>query len=150
MGSKAVRVNKAFKWEDLILPEYSKNQIRTACDRVRNSHKVYDKWDFGKRLPYGRGVSMIFTGPPGTGKTMAAQVVAEELGLELYKVNLAAVVSKYVGETEKNLDDIFDRASKSRVILFLTKPTYFSGNAPRSRIQTINTAIWRRLFYSRK
>lgn len=127
MGGKAVRVNTAFKWDDLILPDHSKNQLRTACDRVRNAHRVYDTWGFGKRLPYGRGVSMIFTGPPGTGKTMAAQVVAEELGLELYKVNLAAVVSKYVGETEKNLNEIFDRAAKSRVILFFDEADVLFG-----------------------
>ena len=127
MGGKAVRVNTAFKWDDLILPDHSKSLLRTACDRVRNAHRVYDKWGFGKRLPYGRGISMIFTGPPGTGKTMAAQVVAEELGLELYKVNLAAVVSKYVGETEKNLNEIFDRAAKSRVILFFDEADVLFG-----------------------
>lgn len=127
MGGKAVRVDTVFTWDELILPEYSKRLLRSACDRIRNAHAVYDDWGFGRRLPYGRGVSMIFTGPPGTGKTMAAQIVAGELGLELYKVNLAAVVSKYIGETEKNLSDIFDRAKKSRVVLFFDEADVLFG-----------------------
>jgi len=127
MGGRAVRVKTAFTWDELVLPEYSKRLLRSACDRVRSAHAVYDDWGFGKHLPYGRGVSMIFIGPPGTGKTMAAQIVAGELGLELYKVNLAAVVSKYVGETEKNLNDIFDRARKSRVVLFFDEADVLFG-----------------------
>lgn len=118
MGSRAVKVNCGFTWDDLVLPSHSKKILRTACDYVRYGCTVYEKWNFGGKLPYGRGASMIFTGPPGTGKTMAAQVMANELELELYKVNLASVVSKYIGETEKNLNEIFERARRSRVVLF--------------------------------
>ncbi len=118
MGKKAVKINSVFKWEDLVLPDKTKARLKAVCDQVRYRYTVYDKWNFGGGLPYGRGVSVIFTGRPGTGKTMAAQVLAGELGLEIYKVNLAAVVSKYIGDTEKNLEEIFDRAKKSRVILF--------------------------------
>ncbi len=127
MGSKAVMVNCAFSWDDLVLPAHSKKLLRTACDYVRYGCTVYEKWNFGMSLPYGRGASMIFTGPPGTGKTMAAQVVSHELGLALYKVNLASVVSKYIGETEKNLNDIFDCARRSRVVLFFDEADVLFG-----------------------
>lgn len=127
MGGRAVKINTVFGWNDLVLPEYSKRLLRAACDRVKHGYFVYEKWGFGKRLPYGRGVSMIFTGPPGTGKTMAAQIIAGELGLALYKVNLAAVVSKYVGETEKNLNEIFDCARKSHIVLFFDEADVLFG-----------------------
>lgn len=127
MGNRAVRVNCAFGWDDLVLPPHSKKLLRTACDYVRFGCTVYEKWNFGAKLPYGRGASMIFTGPPGTGKTMAAQVMAHELGLELYKVNLASVVSKYIGETEKNLQEIFENAKKSRVVLFFDEADVLFG-----------------------
>jgi SpoVK/Ycf46/Vps4 family AAA+-type ATPase len=92
--------------------------LKTACDQVRYKHTVYNQWGFGAKLPYGRGLSLLFSGSPGTGKTMGAQVVAGELKLELYKVDLAGVVSKYIGETEKNLEDIFREAAKSQAVLF--------------------------------
>ena len=118
MGSRAVKIEPVFTWDDLVLPEHSKGLLRAACDQVRLRHKVFDNWGFGSKLPYGRSVSMIFTGPPGTGKTMAAQIIASELGMEIYRISLANVVSKYIGETEKNLNEIFDRARKTRAILF--------------------------------
>ncbi len=118
MGSKAVKINCVFGWDDIVLPEHSKRLMRTACDQVRYRHKVYDTWGFAGKIAYGRSVSMIFTGPPGTGKTMAAQIIAAELGLDIYRISLANVVSKYIGETEKNLDDIFEKAKKSKVVLF--------------------------------
>ena len=118
MGSKASRINCVYGWEDIVLPEYSRKLLKTACDQVRYRHKVYDQWGFSDKMPYGRSVSMIFTGPPGTGKTMAAQIIAAELGLDIFRVSLANVVSKYIGETEKNLDDIFEKAKKSKVVLF--------------------------------
>lgn len=115
---RAVRVPCVYHWEDLILPDSQKEKLRAAAEQVLKKHQVYEEWGFCKKMPYGQGVSMIFAGPPGTGKTMAAQVFAGELGLELYKVELSAVVSKYVGETEKNLNEIFRQAQKSRVVLF--------------------------------
>lgn len=117
-GSKARKVPAVFTWEDLILPPASKNLLRTACDQVRYQQVVYQEWGFGAKLPYGRGLSLLFSGPPGTGKTMGAQVVAGELQLELYKVDLAGVVSKYIGETEKNLREIFREGAKSQAVLF--------------------------------
>ena len=114
---KAVRIPCTYGWEDLVLPKAQKDKLRAAAGQVRFKHQVYENWGFQQKMPYGQGVSMIFAGPPGTGKTMAAQVFAGELGLELYKVELSAVVSKFVGETEKNLNEIFRQAEKSRVVL---------------------------------
>ncbi|HWQ72574.1 MAG TPA: ATP-binding protein [Desulfitobacteriaceae bacterium] len=118
MGSKAMKVEAVYKWDDLVLPQYQKSMLLTACNQVRYKYNVYQKWGFQDKMSYGKGVSMVFTGPSGTGKTMAAQVVSNELGLDIYKIELATVVSKYVGETEKNLNEIFGRATKSQVILF--------------------------------
>ena len=118
MGSKAVKINCVFGWDDIVLPEHSKKLMKTACNQVRYRHKVYDTWGFSDKIAYGKSVSMIFTGPPGTGKTMAAQIIAAELGLDIYRISLANVVSKYIGETEKNLDEIFEKAKKSKVVLF--------------------------------
>ena len=118
MGSKAVKINCVFGWDDIVLPEHSKRLMKTACDQVRYRHKVYDTWGFSGKIAYGKSVSMIFTGPPGTGKTMAAQIIAGDLGLDIYRISLANVVSKYIGETEKNLDEIFEKAKKSKVVLF--------------------------------
>lgn len=115
---RAVRVPCVYRWEDLILPKPQKEKLWAAAGQVRRKHQVYEEWGFCRKMPYGQGLSMIFAGPPGTGKTMAAQVFAGELGLELYKVELSAVVSKYVGETEKNLNEIFCQAQKSQVVLF--------------------------------
>lgn len=114
---RAVRVPCVYRWDDLILPKPQKDKLRAATVHVRRKRQIYEEWGFGRKMPYGQGLGMIFAGPPGTGKTMAAQVFAGELGLELYKVELSAVVSKYVGETEKNLNEIFGQAEKSRIVL---------------------------------
>lgn len=118
MGGKAVKLECRFSWKDIVLPEQSRRLLTDACSQVRMKHKVLDGWGFGEKLPYGKGVSMIFTGPPGTGKTMGAQVMAAELGMDIYKISLANVVSKYIGETEKNLNEIFDKAKLCQGILF--------------------------------
>lgn len=118
LGNKVSRVSVVFNWEDLILPPASKKILRLACDQVLNSHIVYEQWNFQAKLPYGRGLSLLFTGPPGTGKTMGAQVMAKELMLEIYKVDLAGLMSKYIGETEENLRDVFEQVEKSQSILF--------------------------------
>ena len=118
LGDKAVKIDCVFSWDDIVLPAQSKRLLQDACQQVRLRHRVFDSWGFARKMPYGKGVSMIFTGPPGTGKTMAAQVMAAELGMEIYKVSLANVVSKYIGETEKNLNEIFNKAKLCRCILF--------------------------------
>jgi len=124
---KAVLIRPQFVWEDLVLPEMSKKLLQDICSRSRNQELVYGTWEFSSRFPYGLGTSILFTGSPGTGKTMAAQVMANELDLELYRINLSAVVSKYVGETEKNLNMIFEEASKSLCILFFDEADALFG-----------------------
>lgn len=118
MGSKLLHIVPVYHWDDLVLPGFQKDMLRMGCDQVRYKNRVYRHWGFEQKNAYGRGTSMIFSGLPGTGKTMAAQVIAAELGMDLYKVELAAVVSKYVGETEKNLEEIFEKAKAGQVILF--------------------------------
>ncbi len=127
LGSMASKVNAQYTWEDLILPKDQKRRLQNACAQVEHRHRVYDKWGFGKKMAYGRGISMLFTGPPGTGKTMAAQVIANRLGLELYKVELSSVMSKYIGETEKQLGAVFDEVKKSQSILFFDEADALFG-----------------------
>ena len=127
LGRMASRVNASYTWDDLILPPDSKRMLRNACAQVEYRHRVFDQWGFGKKVAYGRGVSMLFSGPPGTGKTMAAQVIANRLGLELYKVDLSGVMSKYVGETEKQLGAVFDEVKKSQSILFFDEADAMFG-----------------------
>lgn len=118
-GSPLISVmNTGYGWDDLVLPMTQKEQLKNACNRVLYKNRIYDEWGFGKKAAYGRGVSMVFSGPPGTGKTMCASVVADYLDTMLYRVNLAAIVSKYIGETEKNLSSVFDAVKKSRGVLF--------------------------------
>lgn len=116
-GQNLSRVDCVFTWEDIVLPLESLEMMRDACERIHNAHTVNETWGFGKKLPYGRGLSILLYGPPGTGKTMSAQVMARELGLELYKVDLSQIVSKYIGETQKNLSEIFAFAQRTNCVL---------------------------------
>lgn len=127
LGERASRVSAVYTWDDLVLEEGPKELLRQACGQVSFRGKVYEEWGFQEKIAYGRGVSMLFAGPPGTGKTMAAQVLASELNLELYKVDLSGVLSKYIGETQKNLREIFDEVKKSRSILFFDEADVLFG-----------------------
>ncbi len=127
LGERASRVNAVYTWDDLVLEEGAKELLRQACGQVTCRGKVYEEWGFEQKVAYGRGVSLLFAGPPGTGKTMAAQVLAKELNLELYKVDLSGVLSKYIGETQKNLREIFDEVKKSRSILFFDEADVLFG-----------------------
>lgn len=127
LRTQAIPIPAVYTWDDLILPKYQKDLLTAACCQVRYKHRIYEDWGFAEKIPYGRGVSMIFAGSPGTGKTMAAQVFAGELGMDLYKIELSAVVSKFVGETEKNLNRIFEQAKRSRVILFFDEADVLFG-----------------------
>ena len=127
LGERASRVNAAYTWDDLVLEDGPKELLRQACGQVLSRGKVYEEWGFQDKIAYGRGVSLLFAGPPGTGKTMAAQVLARELNLELYKVDLSGVLSKYIGETQKNLREIFDEVKKSRSILFFDEADVLFG-----------------------
>ena len=114
----AKRLTSPFVWEDLKVDPRAEKLLRRVCDRVRYRKTVNDDFGFGKKLPYGRGLSVVLYGPPGTGKTMAAQVLAKELGLDIYRIDLSQISSKYIGETEKNLGAVFDAARNSNAILF--------------------------------
>ncbi len=123
----AQRIKTLYTWKDIILPEDQLEQLKNICDRVKYSHIVYGTWGFGKKISRGKGLSVLFVGPPGTGKTMAAEIMANELGLELYRIDLSRVVSKYIGETEKNLQKIFDEAATSNAILFFDEADALFG-----------------------
>jgi hypothetical protein len=115
----ATRVASSHRWSDLVLPEASIRQLRELCDRVTHREQVMDRWGFGTSLSRGKGVNALFSGASGTGKTMAAEIIAGELGLDLFKVRLAGVVSKYIGETERNLDRVFEAAERTDgIVLF--------------------------------
>ena len=114
LDGQAQRVPRTATWADLVLPDLAMRHLRDLCDRVIHRPQVLDRWGMGTRTAGRRGVNALFAGASGTGKTMAAEVIAGELGLDLYAIDLSAVVSKYIGETEKNLDRIFDAAEHAR------------------------------------
>jgi hypothetical protein len=123
----ADRVVPAYTFEDLVLPEDTLRQLREIAAQVSRRTLVYDHWGFGERLSRGRGIAALFAGPSGTGKTMAAEVLANYLNLDLYRVDLSGVVSKYIGETEKNLRRVFDAAEESGAILFFDEADALFG-----------------------
>ena len=118
LGELASQVEPAYTWDDVVLPEAQKNLMRRACGHIRYKHQVSVRWGFQRKIGYGWGLSILFAGSPGTGKTMCAQVIAHELNMELYKINLSQIVSKYIGETEKNLRALFTEAKNASCILF--------------------------------
>jgi hypothetical protein len=123
----ATRVELSFGWDDLVLPQHLIAQLHEICTHVRHREKVYHQWGFSSRLGPARGIAALFAGPSGTGKTMSAGVLARELGLELYRIDLATVVSKYIGETEKNLSRIFEEAEDSNAILLFDEADALFG-----------------------
>jgi AAA+ superfamily predicted ATPase len=115
------------RWDDLVLPEDAVAQLRELCATVRFHAQVLEASGFGDRLSGGTGVTALFSGVSGTGKTMAAEVIARELGLPLFRIDLASVVSKWIGETEKNLDLVFAAATDSNAILFFDEADALFG-----------------------
>lgn len=118
LGDLARPVRPAFRWDDVVMPDSQKRLLQHACGHIKYQHQVYGDWGFDRKIAYGRGLSILFAGAPGTGKTMCAQVIANELNMEMYKINISQVVSKYIGETEKNLQAVFSEARHSNCILF--------------------------------
>ena len=127
LGGLAQRLTPAYSWDDIVLPADVLRQLREIAGQVATRSQVYERWGFGARLPRGRGISALFSGPSGTGKTMAAEVLANDLKLDLYRIDLAGVVSKYIGETEKNLRNVFDAAEQSGAILFFDEADALFG-----------------------
>jgi SpoVK/Ycf46/Vps4 family AAA+-type ATPase len=123
----AQRIDARATWDDIVLPAAEENLLRQIADQVRNRSQVYDRWGFRKEMNRGLGISALFAGESGTGKTMAAEVIANDLGLSLYRIDLSAVVNKYIGETEKNLRRLFDAAEDGGAILFFDEADALFG-----------------------
>lgn len=119
------RIRPSRSWDDLVLPVEDFERVRMVAARYRHRDTVLDEWGF-KPIP-SAGVVAMFSGPPGTGKTMSAEVIAADLGLDLFKVNLATMVSKYIGETEKNLEQLFDVADTGNVVLLFDEADSIFG-----------------------
>jgi SpoVK/Ycf46/Vps4 family AAA+-type ATPase len=123
----AQRIESAADWDDLVLPEPQKATLRQIGAQLRNRLKVHLEWGFADKGARGLGISALFAGESGTGKTMAAEVLAREMQLDLYRIDLSAVVSKYIGETEKNLRRVFDAAEDSGAILLFDEADALFG-----------------------
>jgi hypothetical protein len=127
LGRYGRTVESVFGWDDIVLPPEPARKLRELTDRITSEGRVYDDWGFAARYARGGGIAALFTGPSGTGKTMAAEVLARESGRDLYKIDLASVVSKYVGETETRLGEIFDGAEGSDAILLFDEADALFG-----------------------
>jgi SpoVK/Ycf46/Vps4 family AAA+-type ATPase len=128
IGSLARRIEPRAEFEDLVLPPREKAHITELAAFVERRGQVYEAWGFESKFPRGTGAKALFFGRSGTGKTMAAECIARRLGLDLFKVDLSAVVSKWVGETEKNLSAIFDRAQEAQAVLLFDEADALFGN----------------------
>lgn len=127
LQSLAHKIEPLYTWDDIVLPPAARTQLHEICRQVIHRRQVLHQWGFGRRLSLGKGVNALFAGPSGTGKTMAADIIANELGLELYKIDLSGIVSKYIGETEKNLERIFRAAANANAILFFDEADALFG-----------------------
>jgi ATP-dependent 26S proteasome regulatory subunit len=123
----AERIEATVSWDDLVLPEQERQVLRDVAIQLKHRTQVYEQWGFGDRGQRGLGISALFAGASGTGKTLAAEVLANALQLDLYRIDLSAVVSKYIGETEKNLGRVFDAADVSGVILLFDEADSLFG-----------------------
>lgn len=121
------RIQPSRSWADIVLPNESMALLHEVCGHVRQRQRVYEEWGFGRKLSLGKGLTALFAGPPGTGKTLAAEIIAYELRLDLYVIDLSQVVSKYIGETEKNLERIFSAEGASNAILFFDEADSLFG-----------------------
>lgn len=127
LASFSRKIEPQYDWADIVLPPDQLSLLREICDRYKYQQVVYGEWGFDRKLSLGKGLNALFSGHPGTGKTMAAEVIASRLHLDLYKIDLSQVVSKYVGETEKSLNRIFREAQDSSSILFFDEADALFG-----------------------
>jgi len=121
------RVEARFTWDDIVLPEEIIKQLMKIPFHVRHAGEVLEEWNYLSRVPYGHGVTALFSGASGTGKTMAAQIIAQDIGVELFQVDLSKLVSKYIGETEKNLESVFEAAEKACAVLLFDEADALFG-----------------------
>ena len=127
LSTLATKITPRYGWDDLVLSNDQIDLLREMVDSIRHRPLVLEAWGVGKKLAASAGITALFYGPPGTGKTMGAEVIASELGLDLYKIDLSTMVSKYIGETEKNLEKIFTEAESSNAILFFDEADAIFG-----------------------
>ena len=127
LSALARKIVPRYQWNDIILPGDRVERLREICNHMKYRERVHGEWGFDRKLSLGKGLSVLFSGPSGTGKTMAAEIIASTLGLELYKIDLSVVVSKYIGDTEKNLSRIFTEAETSNAILFFDEADALFG-----------------------
>jgi hypothetical protein len=123
----AQKIDAIATWESLVVPRHIQRQLRDVCTAERHRETVYGKWGFDRRLTSGKGLNVLFCGTSGTGKTMSAGILAGELGRDLYRIDLSIVVSKYIGETEKQLSLIFREAASSNAVLFFDEADALFG-----------------------
>ena len=139
-GPLARQIPPSCGWEDLVLPDGALRQLRDFAGAIERRSEVFDEWGFGGvGRATGSGLAALFSGGSGTGKTMSASVVASSAGLDLWKIDLAAMVSKYIGETEKNLERLFASAEAGNSVLFFDEAEAIFGK--RSEVRTRTTAI---------
>ncbi|HXF62552.1 MAG TPA: ATP-binding protein [Caldilineaceae bacterium] len=127
LAEMAHKIIPRYGWDDIILPDDQIRLLRELVATVRGRSRVLEEWGLGQKLASSAAVTVLFAGPPGTGKTMAAEVIAGDLGLDLYKIDLSNLVSKYIGETEKNLERVFTEAQSSNAILFFDEADAIFG-----------------------
>ena len=127
LGILAERIEPRSGWADLVLPDAQLGLLRDLARQARHRAQVYDEWGFARTSTRGYGLTALFAGESGTGKTMAAEVLADDLGLDLFRIDLSAVVSKYIGETEKNLRAVFDAAEASGAVLLFDEADALFG-----------------------
>jgi SpoVK/Ycf46/Vps4 family AAA+-type ATPase len=127
LDDMAQRITPRATWRDLVLPDAQRQVLREIGIHVRRRAKVYEEWGFAAASARGLGISALFAGPSGTGKTMAGEVLATELNLDLYRIDLSQVVNKYIGETEKNLRRVFDAADEGGAILLFDEADALFG-----------------------
>jgi hypothetical protein len=127
LGGLARKVDTPFTWSDIVLPEGQMTQLREIATHAKRSQIVFEGWGFARTFAYGRGIAALFEGQSGTGKTMAASIIGHALGLDVYQIDLSCVVSKYIGETEKNLSLIFSEAQDSNAVLFFDEADALFG-----------------------
>jgi DNA polymerase III delta prime subunit len=127
LNTLATKIAPRYRWEDIVLPKDTLAQLQEMVNTVRQRPVVYGQWGFDRKVALGKGLSALFAGESGTGKTMAADILAGELGQDLYKIDLSMLVSKYIGETEKNLNRVFSEAETSNAILFFDEADAIFG-----------------------
>ena len=136
LGSTVRHLQVTVGWDDLVLPDNDMNRVQEFISRKKHRDQVYNQWGFGPRVGYGTGLIALFSGPPGTGKTMLALLIAKALDLDIYQVDLAQVISKWVGETEKQLAKVFDQAERAHAVLLFDEAD--SLFAKRTEVKTSN------------